>query len=59
MKTELSDDEIISLLAEASDAFPDSDFVESVGEWYEEHGFITEAQEDALNNIVENRHGHR
>ena len=53
MKAELTDDEIENLLAEADDAFPDSDFVASVQEWFEEHGFITERQEDALNKIIE------
>ena len=55
-KSELTDRETDSLLAEADEAYPDSDFVSSVQEWYEEHGFITEAQEDALNNII-NRGG--
>ena len=52
MKSELTKDEIENLLAEADDAFPESDFVPSVQEWYEEHGFITENQESALNNII-------
>lgn len=54
MKSELTAKETKSLLQSAEDAFPDSDFVFSVWEWFEDHGFITEAQEEALNNIVEN-----
>lgn len=55
MKSELTDNEIESMIDEAEDAWPDSDFVASVREWYEEHGFITEAQEGALDRIIERR----
>jgi hypothetical protein len=53
MKSSLTPDEIESLLNEAEDAFPDSDFVSSVREWFEDHDFITDNQETALNNIIE------
>jgi hypothetical protein len=53
MKSELTDVETKNLLADAEDAFPDSDFVSSVNEWFDEHGFITESQEEALNRIVD------
>lgn len=53
MKSSLTPDQIDDLLNEAEDAFPNSDFVSSVRDWFEEHGFITDRQEDALNNIIE------
>jgi hypothetical protein len=46
-------DETQELLDAAEDAWPDSDFVASVQEWYDKRGFITEAQEAALENIIE------
>ena len=49
MSSALTKDEIDDLLSDAEDNFPDSDFVASVKEWFLEHGFITEAQEEALN----------
>ena len=57
MKSELTDQEVRDLLQNAEDAFPDSDFVASVSEWFDEHGFITDGQEVALNNIAESDHG--
>ena len=56
MKSELEQHEIEALLDEAEDAWPDSDFVASVRDWFEEHEFITENQESALNNIAEKSH---
>ncbi len=53
MKSSLTPDEIDSLINEAEDLFPDSDFVASVREWFENHDFITDKQEDALNNIID------
>jgi len=53
-KSELTQKETLELLQEAEDAFPDSDFVASVREWFEENGFITEGQEASLSNIAEN-----
>lgn len=53
MKAELSETEIEKLLDEADEAWPDSDFVASVRDWYEDKGFITDRQEEALNNIAE------
>lgn len=50
-KAELTEDEVADLLEDAEAAFPDSDFVASVREWYEEKGFITLAQADALERI--------
>jgi len=52
MKSKLDNEETQDLLQDAEDAFPDSDFVASVQAWFDEHGFITDAQEDALNNII-------
>ncbi len=52
MKSELTHDEIETLLDEAADEFPDSDFVASVRDFFEERDFITEAQEEALNKIA-------
>ena len=53
MKSELSEAEIEELLREAQEAWPDSEFVASVKEWYEDKGFISDRQEEALNNIAE------
>jgi hypothetical protein len=53
MKSELTSDEIEDLLQRAEEAFPDSDFVASVEDWFLEHDFITERQEEALNKIVD------
>ena len=53
MKSELTKQETEALLDEAEDAFPDSDFVQSVRDWFDEHGFITDNQESALNNVIE------
>jgi len=53
MKSELTKQETEALLDEAEDACPDSDFVQSVREWFDEHGFITDGQESALNNTIE------
>jgi len=53
MKSELTPDEIEALLDAADEVFPDSDFVSSVREWFDEHGFITDAQETGLNNTIE------
>lgn len=46
-------DDAEQLLADAEEAFPDSDFVASVRGWYAEHGFLTEKQEEVLNDIIE------
>lgn len=54
-RSELTLVETENLLSEAEDAWPDGDFVSSVREWFEEHDFITDNQEDALRNIVEKR----
>jgi ribosomal protein S25 len=40
------------LLERAEEAYPESDFVPSVREWYEEKGFITQAQQEALERIA-------
>jgi len=53
MKSELTCDQIENLLAEAESAFPESDFVASVTDWFAEHGFITEKQEEALRKIAD------
>ena len=45
-------DEIGELLDEAEDAYPSSDFVGSVREWFEEKGWITQRQWDALERIA-------
>ena len=58
MKSELTADEVEDLLTDAEDAFPDSDFVASVREWFADKGFITDGQESALNKIAENAHDH-
>jgi len=55
MKSELTEDETEALLQEADDQYPDSDFVASVQDWFMDKGFITEAQEAALNKIAEGR----
>jgi len=52
MKSTLTPDQTARLLDEAAEAYPESEFVPSVEEWYEEHGFITENQEAALNSII-------
>ena len=52
-KCDLTGDEIETLLDEAENAFPESDFVASVRSFYEERDFITERQEEALRNIAE------
>ena len=51
-----SDEYIERLLGDAAEAFPKSDFVRSVRTWYEANGFITEAQEHGLENIVNSRY---
>ncbi len=53
MKSELTENETEDLIRRAEDAYPESDFVASVEEWFLEHGFITEAQEEALNKIAD------
>jgi hypothetical protein len=53
MKSEMTNDEIEDLLQRAHDSFPGSDFVASVEDWYLEHDFITEGQEEALNKIAD------
>lgn len=52
MKSELTNAEVEALLTDAEDEFPDSDFVASVRDFFEDRGFITEAQEEALNKIA-------
>ena len=52
-RSELTEDQTESLIDEAREAFPDSDFVASVREWFDDNGFITEAQEQGLNNTIE------
>lgn len=56
MKSELTPEETLSLITDAEDEFPDSDFVASVKEWFDDKGFITEAQEEALNKIANGEH---
>ena len=53
MKSELTPDEVEALLDNAEDVFPDSDFVSSVRDWFDEHGWITDGQETGLNNTIE------
>lgn len=52
-KSTLTDAEIDLLIDDAQLELPNSPFVASVLEWYEEHGFITEAQAQALQNIID------
>ena len=53
MKSTLTDAQIEALLDDAEAEFPTSEFVASVREWFEEHGFITDAQERSLQKIAE------
>ena len=53
MKAEMSKSEALDLLDRAEEANPDSRFVESVRDWFEEHGFITERQAETLEAIVD------
>ena len=41
------------LLADAQEKFPGSEFVASVWHFFEEKGFVTEAQADALQGIID------
>lgn len=41
-----------TLLANAAAAKPDNDFVASVQAWFDEHGTLTDAQREALENII-------
>jgi hypothetical protein len=52
MRSDLTTEETDQLLDDADEAWPDSDFVASVREWFEDKGFITDGQETALNNII-------
>ena len=52
MKSMLTDAQVEALLDDAEAEFPTSTFVESVREWFEEHGFITDAQEQAIQKIA-------
>jgi hypothetical protein len=52
-RSELTTEQTEALIDEAREAFPDSDFVDSVADWYGDNGFITEAQEQGLNNTIE------
>jgi len=53
MKSVLTTREIDELLAETEESFPESDFVTSVSNWFDKHGFITDKQERALERIIE------
>ena len=53
MKSELTAEETKDLLHRAEDEYPESDFVFSVADWFAENGFITEAQEAALEKIAD------
>ena len=53
MKSELTNDEIGALLDDAESAFPDSEFVTSVRDWFDDKGFITDKQEAALENVID------
>ena len=55
MRCNLDTEQTAQLLDDADEAWPDSEFVASVREWFEDKGFITDGQENALNNIVEKR----
>jgi hypothetical protein len=46
-----SDAEELPEAAESS--FPESDFVGSVWDWFDEHGFVTEKQAEALRRIAD------
>lgn len=50
---EMTEAQTEALLDRAEEAFPDSDYVASVREWFNEKGFITEAQEEALAKIAD------
>ena len=54
-RSELTARETEELLDDAESAFPDSDFVSSVRGWFDDHGWITDAQEAALNKVVDSR----
>jgi len=54
MKSEMTKEETEKLLDDADTERPDSDFVASVRDWFEEHGWITDNQESALNDVVNN-----
>lgn len=41
------------LLVDAERSFPSSDFVASVWDWFDENGFITDAQAEALRKIAD------
>ena len=53
MKSSLTKERTDDLLGEAEESFPDSDFVSSVSDWFDKHGFITDKQESALERIIE------
>ena len=53
VKSELTNDEIGALLDDAESAFPDSEFVTSVRDWFDDKGFITDKQESALENVID------
>lgn len=52
-RSDLNEDETQTLIDEATQSYPDSDFIPSVEEWFHDMGFITEAQEEALSKIIE------
>jgi hypothetical protein len=52
VRSALAPDQTARLLDEAEDAFPGADFTASAEEWYQDKGFITEDQEDALRSII-------
>jgi len=52
-EADLTSEAIVQILDEARDAFPGSDFVDSVSDWFDAHGFITRQQADALRSIAD------
>jgi hypothetical protein len=42
-----------TLLQEAEEAFPSSEFVASLWDWFDEKGFLTEAQAEGLRGIID------
>ena len=53
MKSELTKEQTKDMLGEAEEAYPGSDFVSSVSEWFDKNSYITDKQEDALARIIE------
>lgn len=53
MKSIMTSEETERLLDEAEGVFPDSEFVMSVREQFDDRGFITDKQESALNNVID------